>query len=136
MKKNVFIILLFSCLLGLAQAPKLISYQGVARDGSGTIITSGNIGVKFEILQGSSIGTVVYSESHTASPTSSGIFTVAIGGGTPIVGSLPLINWATGPYFIRIGIDPAGGTSYSTVGTSQLLSVPYALFAERAATAP
>lgn len=130
--RNSIILFLFTCLGAFAQAPKLINYQGVARDGAGTIITSGNIGIKFEILQGSSVGTVVYSESHTTSPSSAGIFTVGIGGGTPIVGSISLINWANGPYFIRIGIDPAGGTSYSAVGTSQLLSVPYALYAETA----
>lgn len=116
----------------LSQAPHLFNYQGVARDGTGNIIVSGSIGLKFEIVQGSPTGTVAYAETTTANPSSSGIFTTAIGAGTPVSGPLSSVNWANGPFFIRVSIDPAGGTSYSSVGTSQLLSVPYALYAEKA----
>jgi hypothetical protein len=83
----------------------------------------------FEILQGS---TPVYSEEHTVAPSAAGIFTAAIGGGNNPSGSFSAINWANGPYSIRVSLDPTGGTAYTAVGTSQLLSVPYSLYAEKA----
>lgn len=131
MKKSLIIVLIFLNGLVFAQAPHLLNYQGVARDASNNIVTS-LIGLKFEIVQGSTSGTVVYSESNSATPSTAGIFTAKIGGGTPSIGTFSLISWATGPYFVRVSIDPAGGSSYSVVGTSQLLSVPYALYAEKA----
>lgn len=136
MNRKLIITLIAILLTGIAfsQAPYLINYQAVARDGSGNIITSGTIGLKFRILQGSATGTVAYAETNTASPSTSGIFTAGIGGGTPLTGPLSSVNWATGPYFIEVSIDPTGGTSYNVVGTSQLLSVPYALYAEKSGT--
>ncbi len=125
-------LLVLICLLGgsaiYAQAPQFLNYQGIARDASGSVVTS-NIGIKFEILQGS---TPVYTEEQSVTPSAAGVFTAAIGNGINQVGVFSSINWATGPYSIRVSIDPTGGTSYSTVGTSQLLSVPYALYAEKA----
>jgi hypothetical protein len=135
MKKLIVLFCLLVTSAIKAQAPQYLNYQGIARDAGGTIITTA-IGVKFEILQGSASGTVVYDETNTITPSSAGIFTTAIGSGAPGIGTFSAINWANGPYFIRVNIDPAGGTSYSTVGTSQLLSVPYALYAETAGNAP
>ena len=132
MKNLLIIITWLASAVSMAQAPHLINYQAVARNASGNIVTSGSIGVKFEILQGSTSGTVSYAETNSASPSTAGIFNAAIGGGTPLTGTFSAINWATGPYYLRVSIDPAGGTSYSTVGTTQLLSVPYALYAEKA----
>ncbi|MBP7810205.1 MAG: hypothetical protein KA163_13005 [Bacteroidia bacterium] len=134
MRKVLFFALLFVSAVSFSQAPQLLNYQGIARNSAGTIITS-PIGIKFEILQGSASGTLVFDETNNITPSSAGIFTTAIGAGSPGVGSIGGINWANGPYFIRLSIDPAGGTSYSTVGTSQLLSVPYALYAETAGNA-
>lgn len=134
MKFRYYLFTLF--ILGMlnlfSQAPQLISYQAIARDGLGNIITSGTIGLRFRILQGSAAGTVSYSESNSATPSSVGIFTAAIGAGTPLIGSLSSVNWSNGPFFIEVGIDPSGGTSYSTVGVSQMMSVPYALYAASA----
>jgi hypothetical protein len=131
MRKVLFFALLLLSVVSFSQAPQFLNYQGIARDAGGTIITTA-IGVKFEILQGSASGTVVFDETNTITPSAAGIFTTAIGSGVPGIGTFSAINWATGLYFIRVNIDPAGGTSYSTVGTSQLLSVPYALYAEKA----
>lgn len=131
MKKLIVLFCLLAASAIKAQAPQYLNYQGIARDAGGTIITTA-IGVKFEILQGSASGTVVYDETNTITPSSAGIFTTAIGSGISGIGTFSLITWANGPYYIRVNIDPAGGTSYSTVGTSQLLSVPYALYAEKA----
>ncbi len=128
MRKLLFFILLFISAISFSQAPQFLNYQGIARDASGSVVTS-NIGIKFEILQGS---TPVYTEEQSVTPSAAGVFTAAIGNGINQVGVFSSINWATGPYSIRVSIDPTGGTSYSTVGTSQLLSVPYALYAEKA----
>lgn len=134
MNKIKHIFLLF-CVMQISwlfsQSPNLINYQAIARDASGTIIASSNIGLKFKIIQGSPTGTVSYEETNTVTSSASGIFTVAIGSGTPVSGSLSTVDWANGPFYIEISIDPAGGTSYSVVGVSQLLSVPYALYAAK-----
>lgn len=132
MKRILIAILFLSGLELFAQAPNFLNYQGVARDASNNIITT-NIGLKFEILQGSATGTVSYAETNSAIPSSAGIFTAAIGSGAVISsGTFPMIDWASGPYFIRVSLDPTGGSSYSVIGTSQLLSVPYALYAAKA----
>jgi trimeric autotransporter adhesin len=107
-------------------APQRINYQGISRDALGNIITGGSVGIEFQINQGSPGGTQVFLESQVVNPNAAGIFTAAIGA----VSSLASINWANGPYYLTIGIDPSGGSSYTTVGTHQLLSVPYALYAE------
>ncbi len=134
MRKLLFFALSLISTITFSQAPQSLNYQAIARDAGGTIVTS-PIGIKFEIIQGSASGTVVYEETNNIIPSSAGVFTAAIGNGTPVTGNFPSINWANSPYFIRVSIDPAGGTSYSTVGTSQLLSVPYALYAEKAGNA-
>lgn len=132
------IYVLFLLIIGtnlFSQTPQKISYQAVARDASGYIVTS-SIGVKFQIYQGSVSGTLVYEETHTATPSSSGIFTVYIGGGSVVSGNFSTINWGANSYFLQVSIDPNGGTSYSTVGANQLVSVPYALYANEAGSAP
>jgi hypothetical protein len=129
MKRGLLLAILFLSKLIYSQAPQSIHYQGVARDAGGTIIASGNIGLKFEILQGA---TSVYSEEQSVIPSAAGIFTAAIGTGTNTSGSFSAINWSAGLYFIRVSLDETGGTSFTTVGTSQLRSVPYSLYAEKA----
>ena len=124
----IFILLTFGL---FSQSPQYINYQAVARDGTGNIVTSA-IGIKFEIFQGSVGGTLVYDEIHTATPSSAGIFTVNIGAGTAGTGNFSTIGWGSGPYFLQVSIDPNGGTSFTTIGASKLVSVPYALFAEKA----
>ncbi len=129
MKKRIITFFVLLSATVFSQAPQYLNYQGVARDAGGNIIST-SIGLKFEIIQGSATGLVVYDETNTSLPSSAGIFTAAIGSGAVSSGTFSAINWATGPYFIRVSIDPAGGTSFSTIGTSQLMSVPYALYAE------
>jgi len=111
-----------------AQAPQKMSYQAVIRNSSGTLITSTPVGMKISVLQGSATGTVSYSETQTPSTNDNGLVSIEIGSGTPVIGTFAGINWAAGPYFIKSETDPTGGTTYSIVGTTQLLSVPYALF--------
>lgn len=131
MKIKISILFFLAVQLLSAQAPQVINYQAIARDAGGNIVTNA-IGIKFRILQGSTSGTLMYEETHTSSPSTAGVFNVGIGAGTIVSGSFTGINWQNGPYFLEVNIDPAGGTSYTTVGTTQLLSVPYALYAEKA----
>ena len=111
-----------------AQAPQKMSYQAVIRNSSNTLITSAPIGMRISILQGSSNGTAVYVETQTSTTNDNGLASLKIGSGTKVSGDFSTINWASGPYFIKIETDPTGGTNYTIVGTSELVSVPYALF--------
>ena len=111
-----------------AQAPQKMSYQAVIRNSSNALVTSTPVGMQISILQGSSTGTVAYSETQTVSTNANGLVSLEIGTGTVITGTFAAINWATGPYFIKTETDPAGGTAYTISGTNELMSVPYALF--------
>ncbi len=112
----------------LAQAPQKMSYQAVIRNNSNGLIVSSVIGMRISILQGSSTGTAVYVETQTPSTNVNGLVSLQIGAGAVVIGSFSAIDWAAGPYFIKTETDPTGGTSYSISGTSELISVPYALF--------
>ena len=119
-----------------AQAPQKMSYQAVIRNTSGVLVTSTSVGMKISILQGTASGNVAYSETQTASTNANGLVSLEIGSGTVVSGTFAGINWATGPYFIKTETDPAGGTNYSITGTSQLMSVPYALFSASGTPGP
>ena len=112
-----------------AQAPQKISYQAVVRNASGKLIQSAPVGIRITVIQGSSSGTAVYSETHQATTNVNGLVSIEIGTGSS-VGNFSAINWGTGPYYLKSETDPAGGTNYTVSGISQLLSVPYALNAQ------
>ncbi len=112
-----------------AQSPQKMSYQAVIRDASNTLVTSTAVGMQISILQTTSTGTAVYVETQTPTTNANGLVSIEIGGGTVVSGSFSAIDWSAGPYFIKTETDPAGGTTYTITGTSQLLSVPYALSA-------
>lgn len=117
-----------------AQAPEKMSYQAVVRDGSNALVSSTAVGMQISILQGSASGTAVYVETQTPTSNANGLVSLEIGAGTVVSGTFNTIDWANGPYFIKTETDPTGGTSYSITGTSQLLSVPFALHAKTAET--
>jgi hypothetical protein len=119
-----------------AQAPQKMSYQAVIRNTSGALVSSASVGMKISILQGTASGNVAYSETQIASTNANGLVSLEIGSGTVVSGTFAGINWATGPYFIKTETDPAGGTNYSITGTSQLMSVPYALFSASGTPGP
>ena len=136
---HLLIILLAHLLINqsiFAQAPQKMSYQAVIRNTSGALVSSASVGMKISILQGTATGTVAYSETQTASTNANGLVSLEIGSGTVVSGTFAGINWATGPYFIKTETDPAGGTNYSITGTSQLMSVPYALFSASGTPGP
>ena len=142
MKKHLFLVvtLLLTCIFplstALGQSPEKMSYQAVIRNSSNQLVTNQAVGMKISILQGSISGTSVYEEIYNPNPTTNanGLLTVEIGGGVPVSGSFASIDWSAGPFFIKTETDPNGGTNYSIIGTSQLLSVPYALHAKTAET--
>jgi len=109
-----------------------MSYQAVIRNSSNALVTNSAVGMRISILQTSATGTAVYVETQTPTTNANGLASVEIGGGTVVSGNFTTIAWANGPYFVKTETDPAGGTSYSITGTSQLLSVPYALYATNA----
>jgi len=115
-----------------AQSPEKMSYQAVLRNSDGNLIVNSSVGVRIQILQTSEFGAAVFVETHSTTTNVNGLVTLEIGSGTVVLGTLAGINWANGPYFIKTETDPTGGTSYTVTGTSQLLSVPYALHAKSA----
>ncbi len=120
-----------------AQAPEKMSYQSVIRNTSDQLVTNQGIGMQISILRGSATtGTVVYVETHNTSTNANGLVTVEIGNGTVESGDFTTIEWANDIYFIKTETDPttAGGTIYTITGTSQLMSVAYALHAKTAET--
>ena len=119
-----------------AQVPQKMSYQAVIRNSSGGLVTNQPVGVKISILQGSPSGTVVYAETYNPVPrtNANGLVTVEIGSGTPSTGTFAEIKWASESYYLKTETDPSGGINYTIVGTSQLLSVPYALHAKTVQT--
>lgn len=133
MRKIFSTLLLSAALMGLyaQQAPQAFNYQAVARQASGSPITNGNIGVKLSVLDGSATGAVEYSETHAATTNNMGLFNLAIGQGTAVVGAFANVNWGSSAKYLKVEIDPAGGANYTLTGTSPLLSVPYALYAEK-----
>lgn len=116
-----------------AQAPQKMSYQSVIRNSSNQLVTSHTVGMRVSILQGSANGSAVYVETQTPATNANGLVTIEIGEGTPVTGTFAGIDWSTGIYYIKTETDPAGGTTYTITGTSQLLSVPYAFFAKTTA---
>jgi hypothetical protein len=132
MKKLFSIVFFAICTLTFAQAPQKMTYQAVIRDAANNLIVSSPVGMRISILQGSAVGTAVYVETQIASTNANGLVTTEIGTGSPVIGAFAIINWANGPYFLKTETDPTGGTSYSITATSQLNSVPYALYAEKA----
>ena len=117
-----------------AQVPDKISYQAVVRNGKNELIANRQIGLRISIIKGTVNGVAVYQEVFKPNPVTNanGLVTAIIGSGTPILGTFSSINWANGPYFIQAETDTTGGTNYTIAGTTQLLSVPYALHAKTA----
>jgi hypothetical protein len=115
-----------------AQVPKAFKYQLVARGNTGTVLANKSIALQVSILQGSETGAAVYVERQTGTTTQFGLLSILIGKGTLVSGDFTTIDWSNNTYFLKLEIDASGGTTYSTLGTSQLLAVPYALYAEKA----
>ncbi len=131
------ILILFLLLLSYratAQVPQAIPYQAVARDTTGVLLAHTNISLRFTIHDSIMAGTVVYQETQNVTTNVLATFTVNIGMGTVVSGTFAGIIWGINSKFLQVEIDPTGGTSYISMGTQQLLSVPYALYSGSAAS--
>lgn len=131
-----FLSLMLFAMVAIAQSPEAFKYQAVARDAGGQILANQSVSFQISILQGSASGTSVYSETHAATTNTFGLVNLEIGNGTVASGDFSAIDWGTDTYFTQIEMDASGGTNYQLMGTSQLLSVPYALHAKTAENVP
>jgi hypothetical protein len=117
-----------------AQAPNRLSYQAVIRNSTNQLVINQSVTVRISILQGDINGSVVYTEIQSTTTNMNGLVTLEIGAGNFVSDGLANIDWQNGPFFIKTETDPTGGTIFSIVGTTQLLSVPYALHAKTTAS--
>jgi hypothetical protein len=131
--RNFYTLLLFllATVSILAQTPEKMSYQLVLRDASNTLLTNQEVGIQISILQTTNTGSAVYIETQTATTNINGLVSLEIGSGTSSY-DFSAIDWSAGPFFIKTATDASGGSNYSIIGTSQLMSVPYALYAKTA----
>ena len=127
MKKLYTLLALVLTLITNAQIPQGFNYQATVRNSSGALIVNQNVNFKFNVLQNSAIGTIVYSENQTATTDDLGHIALVVGQGTATTGTFSTINWGTGNYYLRIELNT--GSGYVDLGSTQLLSVPYALYA-------
>ncbi len=134
MKHNFFsllcISLIFTTLNSWAQVPQSFSYQAVVRDAQGNIIQNQNVAFQFSIIENSSTGNTVYRETQFATTNNLGLVILAIGNGTAQQGTFSGIQWGNATYFLKVELDITGGSNFIDMGTTQLLSVPYALHAQ------
>ena len=117
----------------MAQVPQKISYQAVVRNSSNALIVNQTIGLRVSIIQGNILGTAVYVERQSPVSNASGVISIQIGN-NPLGLSFSTINWINGPFYLKTEIDPTGGNNYTINGISELLSVPYSLYAQNAYT--
>jgi hypothetical protein len=136
MKKISFLLNLCFLILTLtikAQTPpNAFNYSAVARNPAGQPIATTTIGIQITILKTSPTGESQYSENHFVDTDAFGLFNLVIGAGAVESGSMAAIEWSNDNYYLKVGMDATGGTNFLTMGTTQLLSVPYALHAKTA----
>jgi hypothetical protein len=132
MKRNYTLLLFFllATVSILAQTPEKMSYQLVLRDASNTLLTNQEVGIQISILQTTNTGSAVYTETQTATTNINGLVSLEIGTGASS-NDFSAIDWSEGPYFIKTATDANGDGIYSIIGTSQLMSVPFALYAKK-----
>jgi len=125
----LLIVVMNVSLVAYAQAPNKFNYQGVVRNASGVPVSNQAIQLRISILDVSATGTVVYQERHITTTNQFGLYTVAIGAGTVLSGNFSAINWSLNDKYIKTELSTNSGVTFSLLGTTQLLSVPYALYA-------
>ena len=126
--------LLLTLVVNAQTPPNAFNYSAVARNAAGQPIASSTIGIQITILKTSPLGASQYSENHFVNTDAYGLFNLIIGAGAVQSGSMATIDWSNDNYYLKVGMDAAGGTNFLIMGTTQLLSVPYALYAKSAGT--
>ena len=130
MKKLFILLVLAITVIVSAQAPQGFNYQATVRNSTGALVINQNVLFKFNIMLNSQTSLPVYSETHQAPTDDLGQVNLTVGQGTPSIGTFSTINWGSGTYYL--GIELNTGSGYVAMGTTQLLSVPYALHANTA----
>jgi uncharacterized protein (TIGR02145 family) len=132
--KKIYLLfcLLTSSFLLFAQAPQGIPYQAIARNAGGVAISNTAVKVRFSIRDSIATGQIKYQETHNPTASALGLFSVNVGLGTVVSGTFSGINWGKNSKFLQVEMDPAGGTTFTDLGTTQMMSVPYALQASSA----
>lgn len=125
-----FLVAIMTTVVTFAQAPEKMSYQAIVRDSGDNLVSNQTVGMQISILQTTATGTAVYVETQTPMTNVNGLVTLEIATGTVVSGDFANIDWSADNYFIKTETDPTGGTNYTITGTSQLLSVPYAMYAK------
>lgn len=130
--KHLHFTILFFCLsvMMLAQSPQGINYQAVARNSSGNALINAPLVIRFTIHDGSASGISVYQETHPVTTNIYGLFTTIIGAGSPVTGIFSTIGWGSGSKFLEVEVDD--GSGFISMGSMEMQSVPYALFAANA----
>lgn len=129
-----FALILF--VTSITAQPAKFNYQGVVRNATGIPVTNRAVNLRLSILNGSATGTAAYTETQSVTTNAFGLYTLAVGAGTPITGTMAAINWGAGDKYIKVEMDINGGTNFVAIGAAQLLSVPYALYAANSAPGP
>ena len=133
---NILLCLILTFNFGYSQVPQGVGYQGVATDANGIELVNQSISIRASVLSGSATGTIEWEETHATTTDTFGLFTLTIGEGTNTTNgaqtSFADISWGANTHFLKIEMDVNGGTNYSYMGTNQMMSVPYALYAENA----
>ena len=130
LKSIILSVALSLSVIGFSQTPESFKYQAVARDVSGTVLINQAVAFQISLLKGSTTGNAVFVETHSVTTNAFGLVNLEIGKGSLVSGSFSAIDWSADSYFVKIELDETGGTNYKLMGTSQLLSVPYALHAK------
>lgn len=132
MKKIILFAILLQSIVIMSQVPQGINYQATARNTSGQVLANQSVSFKFSLIQTLITNSPIYSETFNGTTDDLGHISLVIGQGTVSIGTFSSINWASGPYFLKIELNT--GSGYTTMGTTQLLSVPYALYASNTTT--
>ncbi|WP_211345676.1 beta strand repeat-containing protein [Paraflavitalea soli] len=127
----ILLVLQLITIITIGQAPGMLNYQGVARNSVGNVLPNKAIKLRLSIREGSAQGAIVYSETRSVTTNAVGLFNVQVGspGASNVTGTVVGVNWGGGAKFMQVEVDPANGTAFTSIGASQLLSVPYALYA-------
>ena len=134
MKQLTLIFAIFVSVILMAQSPQSFKYQAIVRNSNGDPVSNQNIGIRISILQGSATGNTIYSETFNETTNDFGLVNLNIGTGNTS-DDFASIDWGQSPYFLKVEIDENGGTNYSEISNSELLSVPYSLYSQTAQTA-
>ena len=133
MHPRIILFILFP-LIGFSQAPQKINFQSILRNNNGEVVSNKAVSLKISILTGSISGSSVYTETQTKTTDASGLISLQIGFGTVLSGVFASIAWGDFPHFIKLEADFSGGNNFVLLGSQELMSMPYALYASKTDT--